>query len=105
MCVAVQICLSHFSQPTFEGLPEEDQDWVTTQASSVAVTGLHPGMQVHVALSQQGRLPDSYNADTVHASRCRLDQQFWPVHARPPCIMRRYRSQDDRMLCSCLSWT
>ncbi len=59
MCVAVQICLSHFSQPTFEGLPEEDQDWVTTQASSAAVTSLHPCMQVRVALRLQGRLPDA----------------------------------------------
>ena len=59
MCVAVQICLSHFSQPTFEGLPEEDQDWVTTQASSFAVTSLHACMQLFVALSLQGRLPDA----------------------------------------------
>lgn len=29
--LTVQICLSHFSRPTFEGLPDQDQDWVTTQ--------------------------------------------------------------------------
>ena len=32
--LTVQICLSHFSRPTFEGLPEQGQDWVTTQVQS-----------------------------------------------------------------------
>ena len=90
MCIAVQICLSHFSQPTFEGLPEEDQDWVTTQASSAAVTCLHPCMQVRVALSLQDRLPHTgcltvtmlilFMPQAHHI--CHLEQQFWPLHAR-----------------------
>ena len=32
--LTVQICLSHFSRPTCEGLPEQGQDWVTTQVQS-----------------------------------------------------------------------
>ena len=39
----MQICLSHFSQPTFEGLPEQDQDWLTTQ-----VTPFARGLQHHI---------------------------------------------------------
>lgn len=39
----MQICLSHFSQPTFEGLPEQDQDWLTTQVTPFAL-----GLQHHL---------------------------------------------------------
>ncbi|DBA88504.1 TPA: hypothetical protein ACH3X2_004984 [Trebouxia sp. C0005] len=51
----LQICLSHFSQPTFEGLPEEDQDWVTTQVSGtmnwscpVWLDWFHGGLQFQI---------------------------------------------------------
>lgn len=51
----LQICLSHFSQPTFEGLPAEDQDWVTTQVRGtmnwscpVWLDWFHGGLQFQI---------------------------------------------------------